>query len=153
MKGEDEVGKCWNEDTLTSQPSKTSKSKTMPSTSIGDPTNEKWSKEVLRQAVGEKVLDSIFDEKRSGITAGFMKGIYDQLSSVKKSLETQVEIDSKILCLKLHPHQKMAISWMKYRESLIPRGGLLGNYEQSRKVGECNNIFAFIIPLQRMTWD
>lgn len=61
--------------------------------------------------------------------------ILDVLSILYKSLDTCptqniFADDPPGLKIELMPHQKHAISWLTWRESQKPHGGILGNYKK-----------------------
>lgn len=57
-----------------------------------------------------------------------LDAIEKMYKEIKKMPKNSVKKDPEGLKVKLMPHQLQALNWMKWRETLKPAGGILGNY-------------------------
>lgn len=77
---------------------------------------------------GEKYLEKLFATDDGALEAAgtVMKRMYDELPAASASQKNDNIDTPKSVKTKLYQHQRQALSWMKYRETQKPCGGLLG---------------------------
>lgn len=75
-----------------------------------------------RKELGDKATETYLHQRR--LTREAIEKMYGEIKNIP---ENSLERDPEGLKVKLMPHQRQALNWMKWRETLKPAGGILGN--------------------------